>query len=503
MTAQSKDTSRFFLILAIVFGLAVRLYPVVKADFPLVDGGMFYTMIRDLQAAHFSLPIFTTYNQSQIPYAYPPLGFYFAGFLNNITGISVLRILQWLPVIINILTIPFFYSFLKQILNSESRAALATLIYVLTPNSYWWTIVGGGLTRSLGTFFFIVTAFCVYQMYQEKKTIWVIASVFAGACVVLSHLSWALQTVVVIVLLWYFFGRNRQDIINSILVAFGVLLITSPWWITVSAHHGVGVFAQAFQVNHSRWLAWTILFALSFTGEYTTVIAVFALIGLFIHLARRNYFFALWALLCLLSDPRGGTYASIFPFAVLAASAITDGVAPNFIKANPENPEAWIYSLNSKIGKLFFGFFIVLFLYNAYNVSNKLSHEVLNLKQREALVWIKENTARADSFLVFDEQGNPLLSPFVEWFPALSERRSLTTIQGTEWMKGERHYNVQMPVITSIRACLYQDVKCVKIKADYIVVSSQSRVPLLVSLENHPDFNLVYSSSVVRIFKFK
>jgi hypothetical protein len=503
MTTSSKDTSRFFLIFAITFGLAVRLYPVLKADFPLVDGGMFYTMTRDLQTARFSLPVFTSYNQLQIPYAYPPLGFYLAGFLNSTTGISILKVIQWMPVIVNIFTVPIFYLLLKRILNSEPRAALATLIFVLTPNSYWWTIVGGGLTRSLGTLFFILTVFFVYHVYVEKKTTWVIAAILAGALVVLSHLTWALQTVVAIALLWYFFGRDKQNVIRSIIVAFGVLLLTSPWWITVISNHGIGVFAQAFQVNHSRLLSWTILFALSFTGEYTTVIAVFALIGLFIHLARRSYFLPLWALLCLLSDPRGGAYASVFPFAVLAMSTITDGVALQFTKSNLENPEAWTSALNSRVGKLFFGFFIILFLYNAYNVSNRLSQEVLNSGQREALEWIRENTNTTDSFLVFDEQGNPLLSPFVEWFPALSERHSLTTIQGTEWLSGEQHYNRQMSIITSARACLFQNVECIKIKADYIVISSRGRTPLFDSLESDDGYSLAYSSSAVKIFKAK
>jgi hypothetical protein len=503
MNAHSKEISRFFLILAVVFGLAVRLYPVLKADFPLVDGGMFHTMTRDLQAANFSLPVFTTYNNLQIPYAYPPLGFYLAAFLNTLTGISILKIIQWLPVIFNIFTVPIFYLLLKRMLDSAPRAALAALIFVLAPNSYWWTIVGGGLTRSLGAFFFILTAFCVVQMYREKKTIWIVASIFAGALVVLSHLTWALQTVVVVPLLWVFFGRDKQNVIRSLYVAAGVLILTSPWWLVVISNHGVGVFAQAFQVNHSRLLAWTMLFALSFTGEYAPVIAVFALIGLFIQLAKRNYFFVCWALLCLISDPRGGAYASIFPFAVLALSAIADGVAPTFIKANPENPEAWTYSLNSRIGKLFFGFFIILFLYNAYNVSNKLSREVLNVEQREALAWIKENTSPAAAFLVFDEQGNPLLSPFVEWFPALSERRSLTTIQGSEWLRGDEHYNAQMPVVTSVRACLFQDVECIKLKADYIAISSQTRPPLLVALEKNSCFESVYSSPTVKIFKVK
>lgn len=503
MTARSQEVARFFLILALVFGLGVRLYPVLKADFPLVDGGMFYTMTRDLQAANFSLPVFTSYNQAQIPFAYPPLGFYLAGYLNAVAGISILKTLQWLPLFFNALTVPVFYLLLRRMLASETRAALATLVFVLAPNSYWWTIVGGGLTRAPGTFFFILAVFCLYQMYAEKKTVWVVAATFSSALVVLSHLTWALQTLVAAALLWYFFGRDKLGVAHSLVVAAGVLALASPWWLSVISRHGIGVFMQAFQVNHSRWLAWTMLFALSFTGEYAPVIAVFALIGLFIQLARRNYFFVLWALFCLISDPRGGTYAAIFPFAVLAMSAIADGIAPQLAKAHSENPEAWTLALNSGVGRLFFGFFVILFLYNAYQVSERLAREVLSAEQRDALSWIERNAAPSATFLVFDEQGNPLLSPFVEWFPALSERRSLTTIQGSEWLPGEKHYNAQMPALTSVRACLYQNVECVKMKADYIVAAADSRVPLLASLAAQPAYQLAYSSAKIKIFKVR
>ncbi len=361
--SREKEVSFFFLLFACFFGAIVRIYPVVMADFPLVDGGMFYTMIRDLQAANLSLPRFTTYNQIQIPFAYPPLGFYLGAILNETTDVSVVQLIQWLPLIFNLFTLPVFYIFLKRILNSETLAALATLIYALTPNSYWWTVVGGGLTRSLGTFFFALPLLCVHHMYLEKKAGWVVASIFSAALLVLSHLTWAMQALVVVALLWFFFGRNRQGLIHSFVVAGGVLLLTSPWWWSVVSMHGLGVFALAFQVNHSRWLAWTILFALSFTGESTTVIAVFALVGLFIHLARGNYFFAVWALLCLLSDPRGGTYASVFPFAVLAASAISEGAAFRLGMQAQVEFESWEASLHSRVGRAFWGFFIILFLY--------------------------------------------------------------------------------------------------------------------------------------------
>lgn len=468
---------------------------------------MFYTMTRDLLEARFSPPRFTTYNDLQIPYAYPPLGFFLGAFLNEVTGIPIIKIIQWMPLVFNLLTIPVFFTFLKRLLNSEPAAALATLVYALTPNSYWWTIVGGGLTRSPGTFFFMLTLFSVYQMYKEKKPIWVIASALSGTLVVLSHLTWAMQTVVAVFLLWLFFGRNRQGTLHSFIVGMAVLLLTSPWWLMSISVHGMDVFIQAFQVNHSRWLAWTFLFALSFTGESTPVIAVFALAGLFIHLARRNYFFVLWALLCLLSDPRGGAYASIFPFAVLAASALSDGVAVWLGKQAPAEHEAWISSLDSRTGKAFWGFFIILFLYNAYSVSTRLSQEKLNADQREALEWIRMNTAADASFIVFDEQGNPLLSPFVEWFPALSERHSLTTIQGTEWLNGELHYNQQIPVITDLRACLVQDIECVTrqskgMDVDYIVISSFSQVPLITSLQN-TGMELAYRSENVSVYRFE
>jgi len=510
LTAQSKDVSKFFLILTAFFGLYVRLFPLFKVGFPLVDGGMFYTMIKDLQASHFILPVFTTYNQAEIPFAYPPLAFYIAGFINTATGISLLDIIKWLPVVISILTLPFFYYFVKLVLDSESKAALATLIFALTPNSYWWDIVGGGLTRSTGTLFFIITAISAYQMYREKKNIWVAATIVSGVLVVLSHLAWALQSAAVILLLWFFYGRNKQGIINSIIVAVGVLLLTSPWWVTILQYHGVGTFLQAGQVTHSRWLFWTILFALSFTGEYTTVIAVFALIGFFIYLAKKDYFLPLWAILCLIADPRGGIPASIFPLTILAMSTITEGIAPLLYNAKKDELHfnSWTQSLYSNIGRFFFGFFILLFLYNAYNVSNTLSYQVIGKEEINAINWVKSNTVQTDRFLILDEQGNPLLSPLTEWFPALAERRSIATIQGTEWLGGNKHYNKQYPIITSLHECLYKDVNCLydlpdimTDKYNYIIVASKNPVPLLNSLESHPNFKLTYSSPTIKIFQ--
>ena len=70
--------------------------PLLLVGFPLNDGGMFLVMIRDLRLNGFALPAFTSYNLSNIPFAYPPLGLY-AGAILNLLGVRELDILKWLP----------------------------------------------------------------------------------------------------------------------------------------------------------------------------------------------------------------------------------------------------------------------------------------------------------------------------------------------------------------------------------------------------------------------
>jgi hypothetical protein len=133
---------------------------------------------------------------------------------------------------------------------------------------------------------------------------------------------------------------------------------------------------------------------------------------------------------------------------------------------------------------------------------------VLGTEEFKAIEWVNSNTKATDRFLILDEQSNPLLSPFTEWFPALTNRRSIATIQGTEWLNKDKHYNEQLPIITSLHQCLYQDVNCLydlqdkmTDKYSFIIISSKNQISLLNSLAKHPDFKLVYSSPAIKIFR--
>ena len=99
-TLNANEQGILILCIAIIFGAWFRIMPAWMAGFPINDGGMFYTMILDLQANHYAAPLFTTYNQASIPFAYPPLGFYVGAGLSDLLNVSPLAIIRWLPGII-------------------------------------------------------------------------------------------------------------------------------------------------------------------------------------------------------------------------------------------------------------------------------------------------------------------------------------------------------------------------------------------------------------------
>ena len=140
---SEKETASLLLLVAFMFGAWLRLMPAATAGFPLNDGGMFYSMIRDLRQNGYAIPFSTTYNNLNIPFAYPPLAFYFAGWLADLFHLQDQVILLWLPAAVNILTLPAFALLANSLLKSPIKAALATLFYTLTPLSMDWFLMGG------------------------------------------------------------------------------------------------------------------------------------------------------------------------------------------------------------------------------------------------------------------------------------------------------------------------------------------------------------------------
>ncbi len=515
MKYESKDVNKFFLILTITFSLFVRIFAIFRSDFPLVDGGMFFSMIRDLQEANYSLPSFMSYNHQQIYFAYPPFALFFTGAINSLTGIPLLKLIQWQPVVINVLTLVPVYYLAKRLTQSSTKAWLATFIFSLTPNTYWWQIVGGGVTRSFGALFAFLFTYFAYRIFHDKDNslFGSVGAILSGALVVLSHPEWALQAVFTGFLFFLLWGRNWHTIRKSAIIVFSVLALTAFWWITVLLRYGIHTYLDASTATNSRLLSLVPLISLQYTFENTAFIAVFALIGAFVAIARREYFLLIWGIGCLLVDPRGGVPFALLPFSIVAMLSITDLIAPFFLKNSNREDNSWWNFLDLPVGKLFIGFFAVFCLSNAFLVSTTISNYHLSTGEQQAMLWVKENSGFDDKFLVLGSEANPIHSSLTEWFPALADRQSITTVQGQEWFG---NYHDAINTFSLYQQCLSEDLDCIQkiskktgIKETCIFISFEKSLQkpekniLYLSLLQSPHFNQVFSSSTVKLFCLK
>ncbi|NJN79894.1 MAG: hypothetical protein HC797_05140, partial [Anaerolineales bacterium] len=207
---RKLDFPALLLFTALLFGAIVRFYPAATNGFPLNDGGMFYTMIQDLKENGYALPQFTTYNQADIPFAYPPFGFYITASLSDLLPVSALTLFIYLPALINTLSIFIFYLFAKETLDSRMLASLATIIYALSPRAFLWQVMGGGVTRAFGMLFLLLMLWQAIQLFRNYQHKHLIFTILFGALTIMSHPQTALHAALggLFIFLFYAFSKR-------------------------------------------------------------------------------------------------------------------------------------------------------------------------------------------------------------------------------------------------------------------------------------------------------
>ncbi len=418
---------------ALITGALVRLYAVWQAGFIVHDGGLFYTLVQNIESANYTLPMFTSYNQASIPFAYPPLAFYLLAVMNGLFGISLFFLLRWLPAIISILTIPCFYQLARTLLGGDEKAALATVLFALAPQSLGPQIMGGGISRSIGTVFTLLFLYYLYGAFTTQGWRSVAAAAVFGALVILTHPEWTIHAVIAAVVFMLFFGRSRKGVMRAIGVTLSVGLLSAPWWGAVLVRYGLAPFQAAMHAPGSFKILNALLTS-NWTAEIVPMLFILAVIGVGLGFFTGNSFLSVWLILDLLVEPRGAMRTDTIELALLATVTIYS------IQAFRQKKK-WHDLVNlsdNRIGWTILSLVALLALFNGLGMGEELSHyHVLSTADRQAFAWVRENTAASSRFLILAPQ-DIFMSPAIEWFPALTGRISLLTTQGLEWLAPPR-----------------------------------------------------------------
>jgi hypothetical protein len=495
--------SRLLLFCALLLGTFLRFYPVWGAGFPVNDGGMFYQMVKDLVSSGFQLPLYTTYNQLDIPFAYPPIPFYLAGFVHHFLHISLLDVVRWLPMVFSILTLPAFFWLARIVLSNEEKAVVATLFFACLPRSFEWLIMGGGLTRAPATLVLILFSGYLIKVFRDQERKYLFHAILSGGLILLSHPERSLHAFTTAILFILFFARTKRRLFDMPLIGTGVTLVSFPWWGVSLLRFGLEPMLQASRAGGDRTLFWSPLLLLNITDETIAITAFLAVIGVMYELSKRRWLLPLWLLLPFITDPRSAPHITPIQLSLLAAIALVDVILPAL--AHAVSPDAL---LQSKAGKMVLAYFLVIGLVNGLMNDATLSELRLSAYEREGLDWISRNVPYAGKhFLLYPRESNAALSPLLEWFPALTSQTSLSTYQGREWLDEVSHSDAFFESRNAWLACASQDEKCLEdwicssgVQVDYVLLTSNAS-GLSVSLKSSANYKLVYQNAEMTVYQ--
>ena len=519
LKTETERLNILLLVFGLLLGAYARFLPTLMVGFPVTDGGLFFAMTKALQANHYSLPAFVEYNGISIPFAYPPLGFYVTALVSDIFRLPLIEAFRWVPAAGSLIFTLAFFPMASAILKSQLKGTLATVFFALLPRSVSWYIMGGGITRVLGHFFLMLILFSAYKLFTAPSKKYLALTILFGSGVVLSHPEASLHAVFLCFALWLFYGRSKEGIKNALLTALGVIVLTSPFFLTVISRHGLQPYLSAAQTGFQSAWAWVAILTGSFADEkFVTLISALALLGFVVTLAKREFLLAVWLFLPALVDPRSAASVSIIAWAMLAAVGFVDIIIPGLYALTNKTPEFqdiesnWsVYFMNSAGIKIaltaliFYAFFGTVLSDQVYP---KVS---LTPSDRDAMDWVANHIPAQSRFVILTGETETFADSVAEWFPVLGKSISVATIQGYEWMPG-RLFQSKMDEYYALQACMNKTYKCVeawgtetKQTFDYVLVSqnglSDSGNSLVASMLVSATYQPLYQDGDVAIFK--
>lgn len=521
---------------AITLGVAVRAAHVLRHPFPLNDGGMFYAMTRDLQAAHYRLPDVTSYNGAGIPFAYPPFGFYVAALLNDLTPLGLFSIFRFVPLVATCLTLVAFFLLARGLLPRRDAVVASVFAFALIPRSAIWLLMGGGLTRAFGFMFALFAMRQVHQMYVHRSWRRLPGALILSVLTVLSHVETGWFLAFSIGLFWLAYGRNRQGALASLALAGGVLALSAPWWATVVSHHGIGPFLAAnssggsvFSSGHVRTDVLLATLRLVSTSEpFFPLLGTLGLLGVVAALASGRWLLPVWWLSIILLEARAFPTFTTAPVAMLAGIGLTEVLLPAVSRlagGNGASPRAatrfrWSDRLLGGarsasgpvivVGALLLCYTVPAALITKPGFAGESAYLVsLSREERDAMRWVAEETPPSSRFLLVTGEGWAS-DRNSEWFPVLAERESVATVQGTEWLP-HQSYAIHVRAFDEAHECGYRTAECLeqwsadsRATFDYVYIprtrAGQCCWTLVTSLRADPNYSLVYDEDGATIF---
>ena len=254
---------------------------------------------------------------------------------------------------------------------------------------------------------------------------------------------------------------------------------------------------------------------------YLPVLDVLGLLGIVATLALRRFFLLAWFVVILLVNARNPLTPVMVPLSLMIGTAVSyllvrpllrlgAGAAPDAPAGAPARGWQVVASRWPALvtGGALTG--LVGYLALADLASEKYSDEFVPLgpADRAAMQWVARTTPANSPFLVLTfDRGWFGVDQRAEWFPALTGRPSVGTVQAYEWLPGKQFLK-RGSADSLLHLCNKQDASCLDRRAlqhgqafRYVYAGKNANgAPLLASLRTSPGYTPVFENAGVVIF---
>lgn len=430
-TTQTNENTllAFWFLLITTVAIFLRFYAPLLESYPVNDGGLFYQMILDIKANGWRLPAFTTYNNSNIPLAYPPLALYLTGLIHAASGIELMDLFRFLPPLWSSLLLWPAWAIIRELLDDPHARLIAFAIFGLNFPGFEWLIMGGGVTRAFG-YLLATTAIALYLHATNHRSFGsLLGSLLSATAAALSHpQAWPFLAVSIAVLALRDYREKELGTLILHAVAYALTLL--PWLVLEIILHGFTVLTAASSSSYTHpEIAYRGIFSLiNGVPGASTLVNVLFILGIIVTLAQGKLWPLSWFAFAFVL-PRFSGVTSAIPLALLC------GFGFSFLVCAFESQSLKPWPILSRYdGKsIFLALIMAVQGASAFIPVNALRLETLQESERQAFEWIEHNTPSSAKFLIITKRvgQRDYLS---EWFPALTGRYSLLTFEGREWL---------------------------------------------------------------------
>lgn len=435
--------------LLVAFGLAafVRMVAVLPGPLTPGDGGLIVVFVDDLRRAGFVMPHVTTYNFASLPFVYPPLGLYVAALLGELGGLSSLESVRLAAALLALATVGAF-ALLALRLLTPIAAAGAVLMYALLPHAYDAIVAGGGVTRGAGLVLAILAMWMAAapEPTRTRRAVWI--GVLLGLAA-LSHPQTALFGAAASTVLMYRPGGRAATARRVVIMGAAAFLVTLPWLVLMINTHGLEtVLGPGNRLDPA--LALVLLLSLTFSGSgFTDLFLVLGTLGLVVEVLRRRWRLPL-LLGCLLFSGEADFIGAV-PWSLLGGAAIAfvlDGIGP---LVRPRDR-----SLRVAVALAVLFAAVVSSMGSVVDNTSRLQR--VTEDHAAAMAWVRDEAEPDARFIVAAIVGWGA-DEISEWFPAVAQRQSVATVQGSEWL-GAEDYRDQAHRHRAVRLCTSSTDRC-------------------------------------------